>query len=51
MQKNRLKTNRTYSLKKADVDGVSTSAFGLSKGDYLGIFNWGSCPYDGCLGP
>ena len=33
------KTNRTYSLKKADFDGVSKSAFGLSKGDYLGIFN------------
>ena len=29
MQKNMLKTDRTYSLKKADFDGVSKSAFGL----------------------
>jgi len=33
------KIDRTYLLKKADFDGVSKSAFGLSKGDYLGIFN------------
>jgi len=31
---NAVKIDRTYSLKKADFDGVSKSAFGLSKGDY-----------------
>ena len=34
MQKNMLETDRTYSLKKADVDGVSTSAFDLLKGEF-----------------
>ena len=33
MQKNMLETDRTYSLKKADVDGVSKSAFDLFRSD------------------